>query len=42
MARRSDAGADSEWRKRFERFRRSELTAARFCDGEVSALQNHS
>ena len=34
MARRSDAGADAEWRKRFERFRRSGLTVARFCDGE--------
>ena len=34
MARSSDAGADAEWRKRFERFRRSGLTAARFCDGE--------
>ena len=34
MARRFDAGADAEWRKRFERFRRAGLTVARFCDGE--------
>ncbi len=34
MVRRSDAGKDAEWRKRFERFRRSGLTVARFCDGE--------
>ena len=34
MARRSGAGADTEWRKRFERFRRAGLTVARFCDGE--------
>jgi hypothetical protein len=34
MARRSNAGEDAEWRKRFERFRRSGLTVARFCEGE--------
>ena len=34
MASRSNAGEDAEWRKRFERFRRSGLTVARFCEGE--------
>ena len=34
MARRSDAGKDAKWRKRLERFTRSGLTVARFCDGE--------
>jgi len=34
MAGRSNAGEDAEWRKRLERFGRSELTVARFCEGE--------
>ncbi len=34
MVRCSDAGEDAKWRKRFERFRRSGLTVARFCDGQ--------
>ena len=34
MARRCDAGKEAEWRKRLKRFKRSELTVARFCDGE--------
>lgn len=32
MARRCDAGKGAEWRKRLERFSRSGLTVARFCD----------
>ena len=34
MARRSDARKDAKWRKRLERFTRSGLSVARFCDGE--------
>lgn len=34
MARRSNAGEGAEWRKRFERFRRSGLTVVGFCEGE--------
>ncbi len=34
MACRTDAGKDAKWRKRLERFTRSRLTVARFCDGE--------
>ena len=34
MARCSDTGKHAEWRKRLERFSRSELTVARFCSGE--------
>ena len=34
MARRSDVGKDAAWRKRLQRFMRSGLTVARFCDGE--------
>ena len=34
MARRWDVGKDAAWRKRLERFTRSGLTVARFCDGE--------
>ena len=34
MAGRSDVRKDAKWRKRLERFTRSGLTVARFCDGE--------
>ena len=34
MARCSDIGKHAEWRRRLERFSRSELTVARFCSGE--------
>ena len=38
MARRSDSEKDAEWRKRLERFTRSGLTVARFCDGERGSV----
>ncbi len=34
MARRLDSKKGAEWRKRIERFTRSGMTVARFCDGE--------
>lgn len=38
MARRSDSEKHAEWRKRLERFTRSGLTVARFCDGERASV----
>lgn len=38
MARRLDSEKDAEWRKRLERFTRSGLTVARFCDGERASV----
>jgi hypothetical protein len=38
MVRRLDSEKHAEWRKRLERFTRSGLTVARFCDGERASV----